>query len=767
MCRCKPITENFDIHKITALILLVALSATAHAAAKSPAEVNAVTLAVRPRLLRPVEISYRFEAASGSYLNAISENWLKVAPGRNPGILGMFANRDKDQNLLAWSGEFAGKYLTAAVQVLRLTQDKQLRNYLQNFVDRLIALQAEDGYLGPWPKPLQLSPKNHVWDAWGHYHIMVGLLFWYEQTNDSNALAAAGKIGDLLCEKFLGRPGSLAALGWPEMNLAPAHSLTLLYEKTGKIRYLQLARQIIEEELPKAGDYLNAALTGKEFYQSNAIEMKPSPIPRVAGINPRWESLHTIMALPELYWLTGDERYSRAFEHIWWSIAEFDRHNTGGFSSAEKAGGNPYAAGAIETCCTVAWAALSVEMLKMTGNSVVADELELTLTNAIYGYQSRDGSWCTYDTPMNGRRIPTTISLAFQKRPGTEELSCCSVNAARGFGLLSDWALMQHDNSIILNWYGPSLMSTRVNGVDVTLRQQTDYPRTGNIRLDIAPAQPTTFTLKLRIPHWSQDTFAAVNGKPLPKITPGRYLQLTRKWKKGDRIEIQLDMSLHFWVGQNRFQGRSSIYRGPVLLAYNPKNDPENIHFSEHWKQFGRLYCSRDIGATLSYTFTGTTIRWFGNRFDDAGVARVEIDGKEVDVVDQYGPGRELPFSRQYDRLKPGRHTIELTIIDDKNHRSKDYWVNIAAFSQPDDDPRLDAAKMNPRLIQPRRPAIVAVECTDTNGNAVRLCDFDSAGQSNRYYISWLKVVNAPDVPFSRSNPRRSAAAHSHLGGIR
>src|SRR6185369_6512228 len=98
---------------------------------------------------------------TGELVRAVTQNWLLRAPTDNPAMLAMFANRDRQpyRDMLPWSGEFAGKYLTGATQVLRLTNDPALRKHLEGFVPRLIALQADDGYLGPFPKDSRLTGK--------------------------------------------------------------------------------------------------------------------------------------------------------------------------------------------------------------------------------------------------------------------------------------------------------------------------------------------------------------------------------------------------------------------------------------------------------------------------------------------------------------------------------------------------------------------------------------------------------------------------------
>lgn len=66
-------------------------------------------------------------------------------------------------------------------------------------------------------------------------------------------------------------------------------------------------------------------------------------------------------ALAEMFCVTGDDSYRQALVHWWRSIYRTDIHNSGSFSTNEQAVGNLFQAGAIETCCTVAWLGLSVD----------------------------------------------------------------------------------------------------------------------------------------------------------------------------------------------------------------------------------------------------------------------------------------------------------------------------------------------------------------------------------------------------------------------
>lgn len=530
-----------------------------------------VSLMKRPILNAATSFQLELGGVTGARMSRNTQQWLLSATQANPAMLQIFRDRDRlpRRDLMSWAGEFAGKYLTSAVLALRMSVNTQLREHVTEFVRDLIATQDEDGYLGPAPHSERLTGKvvagHELWDIWGHYHCMLGLLMWHQDSGDAAALTACQKAADLLCRRFLEGDEKVAFAGAHEMNMAVAHVLCLLYQHTGVERYLQLAQSIEQEwEVAPAGDYVRTALEGLEFYQTP---------------KPRWESLHDIQAIAELYYITGDEKYRKSFEHIWWSIAKGDRHNTGGFSSGEAAVGNPYDPRAIETCCTIAWVALSIDMLRLTGNPVIADEIELATFNGVMGAQHPSGRWWTYNTPMDGVRKASAHEIVFQSREGSPDLNCCSVNGPRGLGMIAEWALMQSEDGVALNYYGAGVMRcTMPSGNTLTLTQTTDYPLQGAVSLCVALEHAASFTIRLRIPAWSKHTKVTVNGVARQGIYAGQYLTMQREWQTGDEVHIELDMTPHVWVGEQEAEGKASVYVGPLLLTYDRQFNEMDPH---------------------------------------------------------------------------------------------------------------------------------------------------------------------------------------------
>jgi len=498
---------------------------------------------------------FQFHGAVGKRIDANVKNWLVRMPAANPGLLAMFELRDRQPapNLVPWAGEFVGKYLISAVQALRMSDDPELERTVRAVVGRLLTAQAADGYLGPFPKDVRLAAH---WDLWGHYHVMLGLLLWHERTGDEAALGACRRAADLVCKTFLDAGRTIVSVGSDEMNLAVIHALGRLYRKTGEPRYLAMMRRI-EKEWEQAGDYFRTGLAGIEYHR----------IPR-----PRWESLHDLQGLVELFQITGDERYRRSFLHHWHSMRRWDRHNNGAFSSGEQATGNPYQPGAIETCCTVAWMAITVDALRLTGDAQAADELELATLNGMLGAQHPSGSWCTYNTPMDGTREASHHTIVFQARAGTPDLNCCSVNGPRGLGMLSEWAVMQSAGAVVVNYYGPMQAEWKLpDGTAVRVEQQTRYPLDGRVEIRLQPEKPREMTLKLRIPGWAAGAKIAAPGLAPTEARAGSYHEMRRTWQPGDSVTLQFDMPLRYEAGDLEAFGRMSVYRGPLLLAYDQR----------------------------------------------------------------------------------------------------------------------------------------------------------------------------------------------------
>ncbi len=294
---------------------------------------------------------------------------------------------------------------------------------------------------------------------------------------------------------------------------------------------------------------MNFALGGGEFYQCRA---------------PRWESVHTVMGYLETYRITGDKRYLDAVTKIYQSILKTDIHNTGAFSTNERALGNPYKIGNIETCCVIAFCALAIEFYSITKDIGIIEFLERSHYNAVLGYNSPSGAWSTYNTPMDGEKMANYHSIVFQSRPGAPNLNCCSVNAARGVAAIGDWIISDGgDGTVYVNSF--EKLSAELDGAGINICG--NYPADGNIKITL----DGDFTAAVRIPAWSKNTRAAVNGKSVD-ARAGEYLAVT---VKGNTVvELSLDLTPYTEFGGEDYEGKISVYSGPVLYGLENTENP-------------------------------------------------------------------------------------------------------------------------------------------------------------------------------------------------
>jgi hypothetical protein len=91
---------------------------------------------------------------------------------------------------------------------------------------------------------------------------------------------------------------------------------------------------------------------------------------------------------------------------------------------------------------------------------------------------------------------------------------------------------------------------------------------------------------------------------------------------------------------------------------------------------------SGTAGAQASFTFTGTAVRWIGDRSFNGGIARVLLDGVEVAQVDTFAPVQEEYQGVRYSvaGLTDGTHTLTIEATGLKNPSAFNAFIFVDAF---------------------------------------------------------------------------------------
>ena len=456
-----------------------------------------------------------------------------------------------------WTCEFWGKWFTSAALGNAYKPTPENRVVMDRAVQELIATQTPVGYIGTYDAAHQLG----TWDIWGRKYVLLGLLADYDLTGDKRVLVAARGEADFLMQQAPPGKVNLSSLGLPILRgVAPSSVLepmTLLYRRTGEKKYLDFAQSIVADW---------SAPTELNPHGLRLVDDALAGVPPVKiGSAKAYEMTSCFEGLCELYRATGDRRYLDAAVKYGESVRRTERMIIGSGSNQEL-----WCDGTrtqtecleqpIETCVTATWMKFCCQILRLTGDPVWADELEVSLYNSMLAALTPEGNWFSYFSPLQGQRVPSQIQVKETKS------SCCVVSGPRGLLLTPRWAVMTAADGLVVNLFAPGSATEKLaDGTGVNLIQETDYPVGDKIRITVNPERKISFALRLRIPAWSKATSLSVNGE-FVATEPGKYAVLKRDWAQGDLVELKLDMRGRA-VPAPSGAPELAMMRGPVVLA--------------------------------------------------------------------------------------------------------------------------------------------------------------------------------------------------------
>ncbi len=519
------------------------------------------------------------------YIQNSIANWNK---GRLPyhEFVNFFRSQAAPQFAL---GEMWGKAVRSGCMFYRYTKDPELKTILDKTVQDLLSTQNENGSISCTPVDQQPGGVNG--DLWERKYVMLGLEEYYQWVNpDSTVLNALKKHADCIIDQIGHAPKTeIVDLGWSATNIGyePCHieSSTLLepfmrlYNWTGEQRYLDFARYIVESGGTKHFDLIQQAYDNTDPYL-------------MSGHYPKaYEMMSMFEGVVEYYRVTGDERCRQAFMNLFNNIRKKEITIIGNAGAdqpfhpnvAGEAWGNtayeqtnPNITRMMETCVGVTWMKFCSQIMRLTGDPAPADEIEKYVYNGLLGAMKPTGDGFSYVNLLNGNKV---VNYGWGWHFDDFYVTCCNLNGPMGLAYIPYVAVMTSEEGPIVNLYnaGEVNMNTRTQPLQLTI--DTDFPLTGHVVINVNPEKAENFTMKLRIPSWSQNTVLSVNGEKV-EATPGTYAELNRKWNPGDRIEIDFDMTcrvINAPLGSNRAGDNfQAVVRGPIVLARDENIDPNS-----------------------------------------------------------------------------------------------------------------------------------------------------------------------------------------------
>ena len=515
------------------------------------------------------------------------------------GNTGYFADIDKASRGIA-DGKYEGKHfaneadvyktIEAVAYSLTLRADPKLEARVDSLIDKIVAVQKPDGYLNVYFSITGIDKRwtnEYYHESYCAGHLIEGAIAWYQATGKRKLLDAAIRLADNMDATF--GPGKKQMTPQhPEVELA----LVKLYHATNNPRYLKLAQYFIDER----GHY-----EGRKPWYIDDNNPKPNdkyalddmPVRQLAKAEGHTvRALYLYCGMADVATATGDKTLLSPLDKVWDDMVATKMFVTGGAGIVfeGESFGKPYNLPndvmTAEGCTAVSLVLFAQRMSLLHNDARFMDVAERVLYNRLAAETSLNGQKFFYGLPMCSQssesfgniikgwefnlqgEVDTTKKVNY--RSNWFDCNCCPTNIARFLPTIGGYVYGQNANTVFVNLYVGGTANLTQNGANLKLEQTGNYPWEGNVIIAVSPEKAAKFGLALRVPSWCEGMTFNVNGKPAQTKMDKGYARITRTWKAGDVVEINMPMPVKRVYADPRVEadrGRVALQRGPIVYC--------------------------------------------------------------------------------------------------------------------------------------------------------------------------------------------------------
>ena len=498
------------------------------------------------------------------------EGWLKETLMRQRD--GITANLDEtyqqvmgDSN--GWLGgegdrwERGPYWIDGLLPLAYVLDDESLKAKARRWVEWTLASQREDGFFGPdkgYPY-IEGLQRGLPLDWWPRIVMLKVMQQYYNATCDERVMSFFDKFFRYQLATLPDTPLDKWTF-WARYRAGDNLDVVLwYYSKTHQQWLLDLAELIHSQSFDFTGEFLKGDLLAT-----------PGSIHCV--------NLAQGLKEPVIYWqYKKEQKYLDAIAKGLADLLEFNGFPNGMFGGDEALHGNDPRQGS-ELCSAVELMFSYEQMLKITGDTSFADELEKVAFNALAAQISDDFKYHQYFQKPNQAQVTLGLHNFDVGQKGTGQVfgfltayPCCLSNQHQGWPKFTQnlW-YSTRDGGLAALVYSPSTVSATLGGISVRIEEKTAYPYGEDIEFVLHSGSPVSFPLELRIPSWACEASITVNGEQIS--VAGGITTIKRDWKDGDTVNLHLGMkaSASRW-----FENSVAIERGPLLYA---------LPIGENWK---------------------------------------------------------------------------------------------------------------------------------------------------------------------------------------